>query len=135
MQKQSLKLLVIDDEEGIVEWVQKIYSRKGFKTFGATDGVSAVDIFKKERPEITLIDIHMPYSAIDGVETLERIKQIEKNALCIMVTRITDRDKVEASKRLGALHYITKPLEVEDLDRVVDEAKDLALKAKSKSRK
>jgi DNA-binding NtrC family response regulator len=129
-EEKKLKLLIIDDEEGIVEWVQKIYKRKGFQTFGVTDGIAAVEIFEKERPEITLIDVHMPYSPIDGVETLERIKRIDKNAICIMVTRIVDQDKVEASRKLGALHYLKKPLAAEALDRVVMEAKELALKAK-----
>lgn len=124
----QLKLLIVDDEEGIVEFLQKIYTKKGFAAFSATDGISAVDIFNKEHPQISLIDVHMPYSPIDGVETLKRIKDIDKGAICIMLTRITDRDKVEAARKLGALHYITKPIELEDLDKVVTEAKDLVEK-------
>lgn len=121
----QLKLLTVDDEEGIVEFITKIYARKGFLTFSATDGITAVDIFNREHPQIALIDVHMPYSPIDGIETLRRIKEIDKEAICIMLTRITDRDKVEAARKLGALHYITKPLELEDLDKVVMEAKEL----------
>ncbi|MFZ5800250.1 MAG: response regulator [Candidatus Omnitrophota bacterium] len=122
----QIKLLTVDDEQGIVEFIAKIYARKGFLTFSATDGVTAVDIFNKEHPQIVLLDVHMPYSPIDGVETLKRIKEIDKQAVCIMLTRITDKDKVEAARKLGALHYITKPLELEDLDKVVMEAKNLA---------
>ena len=122
MEQAPLKLLVVDDEEGIVDFVKKIYSRKGFITFGATDGLAAVEIFQKERPQINLIDIHMPFSAIDGVETLRRIKEIDKNAICIMVTRITEKEKVEESKQRGAASYILKPLELEDLDRAISEA-------------
>ena len=96
--KQPLKLLVVDDEEGIVDFTKKFYSRKGFTTFGATDGITAVEIFQKERPQINLIDVHMPYSPIDGIETLKRIKEIDKNAICIMVTRITEKDKVVSDK-------------------------------------
>ena len=121
----EMKLLTVDDEEGIIEFISKIYSKKGFLTFSATDGITAVGIFNKERPQIVLIDVHMPYSPIDGVETLKRIKDIDKDTICIMLTRITDRDKVEASRKLGALHYITKPIELEDLDKVVMEAKNL----------
>jgi DNA-binding response OmpR family regulator len=122
-EQRQLKLLVIDDEEGIVDFVKRIYSRKGFVTFGATDGIAAVEIFQRERPQINLIDIHMPYSPIDGVETLKRIKQIDKEAICIMVTRITEKDKVDESKKLGASAYLLKPLELEELDRAVSEAK------------
>lgn len=125
--KQPLKLLVVDDEEGIVDFTKKIYSRKGFTTFGATDGITAVEIFHKERPQINLIDVHMPYSPIDGIETLKRIKEIDKNAVCIMVTRITEKDKVEAAKRLGASAYVLKPLELEELDKVISEAANIKL--------
>lgn len=119
--QNPLKLLVVDDEEGIVDFVKKIYARKGFITFGATDGVAAVEIFKKERPQVSLIDIHMPYSPIDGVETLRQIKEVDKDATCIMVTRITEQDKVEQSRQFGASAYILKPLDVEDLDKAISE--------------
>lgn len=128
MDSQPLKLLVVDDEEGIVDFTQRIYKRKGFITFGATDGVTAVDIFQRERPHISLIDVHMPYSPIDGIETLRRIKEIDKNAVCIIVTRITEKDKVEQAKKLGASAYILKPLELEELDKVISEAVKINLK-------
>jgi DNA-binding NtrC family response regulator len=128
---RQLKLLVIDDERGIVDFTKKIFRRKGFLTFGATDGIRAMEIFNKEHTDINLIDIHMPYSPIDGVEILKRIKETDKDAICIMISRILDRDKVEASKRLGALHYITKPLGVEELDKAVAAAKESLLERNS----
>jgi DNA-binding response OmpR family regulator len=121
---RPLKLLVVDDEPGIVDFIQKIYQRKGFTTFGATDGITAVEIFQKESPQISLIDIHMPYSPIDGVETLKRIKELNADAACIMVTRITEKEKVEASRQLGAAAYILKPLEMEDLDKAISETRE-----------
>jgi len=120
-----LKILVVDDEEALVRFTRKIYDKKGFTTFGATDGVAAVEIFKKEHPDIALIDIHMPYSPIDGVEVLRQIKEIDKDAVCIMTTRITDKDKVEASRKLGALHYLLKPFVIEDLDKAINDAQSL----------
>ena len=120
-EQKQLKLLIVDDEPTIVEYIQKIYQKKGFATFGAADGIAAVEIFQKERPDINLIDIHMPFSPIDGVETLRRIKEIDKDAGCIMVTRITEKQKVEESKKYGASAYILKPLELEELDRAITE--------------
>ena len=121
---QPLKLLVVDDEEGIVHFTKKIYEHKGFIAFGATDGVAAVDIFKKERPQISLIDVHMTYSPIDGIETLRQIKEIDKDAVCIMVTRITEQDKVDAARNAGAFAYLLKPLTAEDIDKVIKEARE-----------
>jgi CheY-like chemotaxis protein len=120
-EQKQLKLLVVDDEEGIVNFIKMIYSRRGFITFGATDGITAVEIFQKERTHVNLIDIHMPFSRIDGMETLRQIKEIDKDAICIMVTRITEKDIVEQSKKCGASAYILKPLELEDLDRAISE--------------
>lgn len=115
------KLLIVDDEPTIVEFTQRIYEKKGYVTFGATDGVTAVEIFKKERPEINLIDIHMPYSPIDGVEVLRQIKEIDPKATCIMVSRITEKQKVEDSKKYGASAYILKPLDLDELDKAIAE--------------
>ena len=126
--KPPLKLLVVDDEEGIVDYTKKIYSRKGFITFGATDGITAVEIFQKERPQVSLIDVHMPFSPIDGIETLRRIKEIEKDAICIMVTRITEKETVEQARRYGASAYVLKPLELEELDKVISEVAKIDLK-------
>ena len=118
---QSLKLLIVDDEPAIVDFTQRIYQRKGFTTFGVTDGIKAVEIFEKERPQINLIDIRMPFSPIDGIEVLKRIKDIDKNANCIMVTRIHEEESVERARALGALHYLIKPFELEKLDECIDE--------------
>jgi DNA-binding response OmpR family regulator len=121
---RQLKIMIIDDEEGIVFTVKKTYERKGFITFGASDGLTAVEVFKKERPDIIFIDIHMPFSAIDGIETLRRIKEIDEKTNCVMLTRIYDDNSITRTKALGAMHYITKPFEIEDLDKCISEVQE-----------
>ena len=123
MDETQLKILVVDDEPGIVEYVQKIYQRRGYITFGAGDGATALEIFKKERPHISLLDIHMPYSPFDGIETLRQIKEIDKNAICIMVTRITEQQKVDLARQYGAFAYLLKPMDLNDLDTALNAAK------------
>lgn len=119
----QLKLLIVDDEPAIVELTKRYYEKRDFLTFGATDGVAAVEIFQKERPEVNLIDIHMPFSTIDGIEVLKRIKDIDKNANCIMATRIHDEDSIQRAKEMGAKYYIIKPFEAEALDKCIEEIK------------
>jgi len=119
----QFKLLIVDDEQELVAMVERIYKRQGCLTFGATDGVKAVEIYDKERPDIVFIDIHMPFSPIDGIETLKRIKDINKDASCVMVTRIYEDDSLARTKALGALHYITKPFDIEELDKCIEEVK------------
>lgn len=121
---RQLKIMIIDDEAGIVFLVQKTYQKKGFATCGANDGLTAVEVFKNEHPDIIFIDIHMPFSAIDGIETLKRIKEIDEKANCVMLTRIYDDNSIMQTKALGAMHYITKPFEIEDLDKCISEVQD-----------
>ena len=120
MTDQPIKVLIVDDEEGIVDFLSKILELKGYIAFTALDGPKAVAIFEAERPDISVIDVHLTYSPIDGVEVLEKIKQIEKNAVCVMVTRITDPKKIKDAKAFGAKHYILKPVDAKDLVMVVD---------------
>ena len=122
MDNQMIRVLVIDDEEGLADFMQRILSLKGYAAFMETDGVGAVNFFKNERPDIVLIDIDLGYSEIDGVEVLKRIKEIDKNAVCIMVTRITDEESVKKSREYGAMHYLLKPLDSKDIVAAVDEA-------------
>lgn len=117
----QFKILIVDDEYGIVFMIEKIYSKRGFTVFGASDGIKALEIFEKERPDLVFIDIHMPFSPIDGIETLERIKKLDQNANCVMLTRIYDNTSISRTKALGAMHYITKPFVTEDLDKCINE--------------
>lgn len=119
--EEKLKMLIVDDEEAIVDWLERIYKRKGFRVYGTTDGKTAVELYKQNNPHICLIDIHMPYSPLDGIEVLGKIKELKKDAVCIMLTRITEEEKIKKAKELGALHYITKPLSLEELDKVIEE--------------
>lgn len=124
----QLKLLIVDDEPAIVELTKRYYEKRDFLTFGATDGVAAVEVFRKERPEFSLIDIHMPFSAIDGIEVLKQIKEIDKDANCIMATRIHDEESINRARALGAKYYIIKPFEAEDLDKCIEEIKQKMIK-------
>ena len=125
MSNKSIKMLVVDDEEGIVDMAKKLFTRRGFETYVALDGATAVKIFQEQRPQINIIDIHLAYSSLDGIDVLKEIKTIDPDAVCIMVTRITDKEKVEKARELGALHYITKPLNTNQLIELVQEAEQL----------
>lgn len=119
---EPIKILVIDDEEDILIETKEILGKKGFNVFTALDSDKALELFQKERPRILLIDIHMPRSRLDGVEVLEEIRKLDKTSYCIMVTRVDDKDKVEAAKRLGANRYVLKPFDYHDLLKLIEEA-------------
>jgi DNA-binding NtrC family response regulator len=126
---QPLKILIVDDEEGIVDFLQDIYSRKGFTTFGATEGITAVEIFKKEKPQVCFIDVWMRRGTHEGIEVLKRIKDIDRDTYCIMMGPCLDQENtVKQAKDLGALHFIVKPFETEVLDECIQEIRSLIAK-------
>ena len=115
--KPICKILTVDDQMGIDSFFYEFFTARNYEVFNATSGKEAIKIVKKEKPRIILLDINM--RGMDGIETLERIRQIDKEAVIIMVTGVKDDDTMKKAKELGADDYITKPLSLEYLDKVV----------------
>jgi len=78
------------------------------------DGNQAVEMYKQFRPDLVTMDITMPQK--DGVEALEEIIAIDKNAKVVMITAIDQRNLLMKAIKLGATDYIIKPFED---DRVI----------------
>ena len=119
MSKQTpiCKILTVDDEMGIDSFFYEFFTIRNYEVFNATSGKEAIEIVKREKPRIVLLDIHM--RGMDGIETLKEIKAIDKDIAVIMVTGDKDEDVVKKARELGAADYITKPLSLEYLDKVV----------------
>lgn len=129
--ERSLKVLIVDDENGLADFMHRILALRGYTAFMETDGIYALNFFKRERPNIVVIDVDLGHSEIDGVELLRRIKEIDKDTVCIMLTRITDENSVTKSKEYGALHYLLKPLDSTVMVDAVDEAAALIEKRRA----
>lgn len=112
------KLLVVDDEHDICEFVENFFRERGFHVFTALNGEEAISIVRKERPDIILLDIKM--QGMDGIAALKHIKEIDRNSKVIMVTALEDQDKMNEAYRLGACDYITKPLVLDYLEHAVE---------------
>ncbi|MBI5144792.1 MAG: response regulator [Candidatus Omnitrophica bacterium] len=121
MVQEPLKILIVEDEEDILIETKDIFEKKGFVAFTAIDSSEALEIFQKERPRVCLLDVHMPKSKLDGIGILEQIRLVDKSCICIMLTRLTDKDKVDAARRLGANHYVLKPLDYHELLKLIDD--------------
>jgi CheY-like chemotaxis protein len=121
MTDTPLKVLVVEDEEGLAHAMAGFLKLRGLDAFFTTDGVEAVKLFEEKRPEVCVMDIQLGYSKLDGLEVLEKIKQIDPTTQCVMVTRITDQESIEKARQLGAVHYLLKPLDAKDWLEVVME--------------
>jgi len=115
-----VKLLVVDDEKDVCDFVKTFFSVRGYHVFTVSNGEEALKIVEREDPLIVLQDIRMP--GIDGIETLRRMKKKRLNNRVIMVTCVDDIDRMETAKKLGADGYITKPLILDDLVKAVTDA-------------
>jgi len=108
------KILVVDDEKSIREMLVKFLDDKGYRTYSAADGAEALEVLKREKPDVVLLDIRMPGQ--DGIETLQQIKRADKRVGVIMVTAVSEREVAEQCLELGAFDYITKPISLKYLE-------------------
>jgi len=113
------KLLIVDDELDVCDFVKGFFEERDYIVFTALDGEAAIRIVKKQRPDIILLDIKM--KRMNGIDALRKIRELDKTACVIMVTAVEDQDKMDAAYELGAKSYITKPLVLEELERTVYE--------------
>jgi DNA-binding response OmpR family regulator len=120
------KLLIVDDEVEICEFLKSFFEDRDFKVATAHNGTAALEQVERFQPGVVLLDIQMP--GIDGLQTLKKMKDAHPGLKVIMVTAVETREKIEEAMRLGADNYITKPLSLEYLERDVQDKIDLLAK-------
>ena len=106
-------ILIVDDEESIRLSLEGILSDEGFRTAVAANGEEALAIAQAEDPDLVLLDIWMP--GIDGLETLQRLRQNRPNQLVIMMSGHGTIETAVKATRLGAYDFIEKPLSLEKI--------------------
>ena len=120
------KLLVVDDEMDICNFVRSFFELRGFKVLTALNGDDAMSKLSKDKPDVVLLDVMMRGEK-EGFEYLPKIKKMLPSVKVIMVTGLEDEEAVESAKALGADDYITKPLVLEYLEStVIEKIKNLA---------
>ena len=112
------KILVVDDEIDICNFVKSFFEVRGFKVITAHDGDKAMDLLAKEKPQIVMLDLKMRREN-EGLEYLPKIKAAAPKVKVLMVTATDDDDSIAKAKELGAEDYITKPLVLEYLENTV----------------
>ena len=104
-------VLIVDDEESIRATLSDVLEDEHYQTITAADGMSALEQVRTYSPQVVFLDIWMP--GWDGIETLERIKEVAPNTEVIIVSgHATISNALEATKR-GAFDFIEKPLDIE----------------------
>ncbi len=107
------KILVVDDEDSIRTSLAGILEDEGFRVTHANDGITALEVLRKDLPDLVLLDIWMP--RVDGIETLRQIKELYPSLAVIMMSGHGTIETAVKSTKMGAYDFIEKPLSLEKL--------------------
>lgn len=118
--RHHIKVLVIDDDPSICKTVGLLLEENGYSPRTYTDPDEALALADQESFQIALIDLRMP--KMDGVEVVERLKEIDDRMSCIVMTAYPDLDSATETMRRGTCDYISKPFKEEELVAAVERA-------------
>jgi CheY-like chemotaxis protein len=116
------RILMVDDEEDIdqilLQKFRKEIQRNEVSFFFARDGQQALDILSAEESiDLVLTDINMP--AMNGIELLFKIKLKNPNIDVFMISAYTDACSIDLAKRAGAVGFLTKPIDLKQLQSLI----------------
>lgn len=113
-----MRVLIADDEAVIRMGLRTMLEDKGHKVVAtATDGASAIEMMRTERPEVILLDIKMP--GMDGLSAARKIMQ-ERPTPVVMLTAYSQRELVNEAREASVFGYLVKPVKEELLDATLD---------------
>lgn len=116
------KILLVDDEESIRNIMRMTLELDGYEVSMAEDGVRALELFEKEKPEVVLLDVKLP--GMDGIEVLRRIRAVDPDTEVIMITGHGDMEMAVECLRREASNFLTKPISEELLSLSLKRAMD-----------
>lgn len=106
-----MDILVVDDQPGVRQLLGIIITELGDRVWEAQNGKEAVDIVKKYKPNLVIMDIRMP--VMGGVEALEKIKTLCPDLPVVMMTAYGSEEALEDLRKKGAEMCLAKPFDVD----------------------
>ena len=115
------KIMVVDDTAFMRKNLKNVLSKEGYQgILEAENGEKAIRKYKNENPDLVLLDITMP--EMDGLETLEKIKEYDSQAKILMCSAMGQKEMVIKAVELGAEDFIVKPFNQEKIKKAVAKA-------------
>ncbi|MFA6430901.1 MAG: response regulator [Candidatus Margulisiibacteriota bacterium] len=112
---KNKKILIVDDEPDVLELLKKLFSSEGFSVITASDGQSALELARKEKPSLIILDIMLP--KMDGYVVARMLKfdeNFSRIPIIILSAKIQEKDK-QLGFEMGVDEYLTKPFDPEAL--------------------
>lgn len=119
------RILVVDDEESIREFLDIMLRKEGYEVTLAEDGAKAIDLLKKKTFDMVISDLQMPQ--VTGLELLKHVRDGFPDLLFMMITAFGTTETAVEAMKMGAYDYITKPFKIDEVRIVIGNA----LKSKS----
>jgi two-component system response regulator HydG len=113
-------ILIVDDNEDLLQTFAMILKRRGFSVATAGDGTSAVDKFKEQSFDVTLMDIVMP--EMNGVEAFKKMKEMQPGAPVILMTAYSDEELIQTAREEGVRQIVHKPIQIDRLMEMITRA-------------
>ncbi len=120
MENEKHKILVIDDDEGIVYALKQLFLNDGYAVVTAGDALKGLEILPDENLRLVFMDINMP--GMNGLDTLKEMKKRNPTLPVIMVTGYGTVETAVRAMQFGAFDYLTKPLDIQQVRKVTGEA-------------
>ncbi len=117
---EPFRVLVIDDDPGVRDYMEALVTRQGYQVFLAADAEQALADLDDTRPDVVTLDVVLP--GIDGLETLKRLKKRVPEVPVVMLSGHGQARNIVEAMQLGASDFLRKPFEVEELELAFQKA-------------
>ncbi len=117
---ERFRVLVIDDDPGVRDYMEALVSRQGYEVHAVGDGEQALDVLEKIQPDLITLDVVLP--GMDGLQTLDKLKQRVPDVPVVMLSGHGQARNIVEAMRLGASDFLRKPFEVEELELAFQKA-------------
>ena len=114
----AVRILIVDDERAILDYMQTLLERDGYEVQTLSDPNLAEDEVRTGGYHLIVLDLMMP--KLDGIETLKRIRKIDKDIAVVIFTGYPNLESAIASMKLDAVDYIKKPFNVDEFREVLN---------------
>ncbi|MDH5752244.1 MAG: sigma-54 dependent transcriptional regulator [Deltaproteobacteria bacterium] len=115
-----IKVLIVDDENEFRENLAEHLVRKGYSILQAPDSEQALEIIKEQEAHVALVDINLP--GMNGLQLMPKLKELEPEMEVIIITGAGAIETAVEAMRGGALHYLTKPIRLKEMEMVIARA-------------
>jgi two-component system, NtrC family, response regulator HydG len=117
MSGQQPLLVIVDDEQGILDVVSRFAERLGFNVAVCASGREAISLLQTRRPDVMLVDLRMP--DVGGLDVLRAIRDVDAHCQAVLMTGYASVDTAVEAVKLGAMDYLTKPLDFGRLEQLL----------------